>query len=214
MASTIVFIGPPGCGKGTHAAKLSNDYDILPVSVGEYLRQEVKAKTELGVKIAYIMSRGELVSDEIAVEVVKGVCYSNREKNILLDGFPRTVKQAVLLDEFLPDYNRQVDIAVYFKVSDKEVIRRISGRRLDPLTGKIYHIEFNPPPEGVHTIQRDDDRIEVIKKRLELFYNETAPVADYYKKQKKIAEIDGEGALDEVYSRLLSAIKQYIEKTA
>ncbi len=211
MASTVVFIGPPGCGKGTHAARLSKEYKILPVSVGEYLRREVKAKTELGVKIADIISRGELVSDEIAVEVVKGVFYSNRDKNILLDGFPRTVTQAVLLDEVLLGYKRQVDIAVYFKVSDKEVIRRISGRRMDPVTGKIYHIEFNPPPEGVNTIQRDDDRIEVIKKRLELFHKETAPVADYYKKQKKIAEIDGEGKPDEVYSRLLSAIKQYIE---
>ena len=204
---TILFMGPPGCGKGTHASRLAEEYGVVPVSVGELLRQAVKAGTEVGKKVAALMSSGKLVPDETAVEVVREALKGNSGRNLLFDGFPRSLKQAQMLDALLPEFDRKVDAAVLFLVSDNEVIRRISGRRIDQATGKIYHVEFNPPPPGVETIQRADDREEVVKERLDIYHSQTEPVAGYYREQGRLIEIDGEGTPDEVYSRLIAALK-------
>jgi adenylate kinase len=206
-ARTILFMGPPGCGKGTHASRLAEEYGVVPVSVGELLRQAVKAGTEVGKKVAALMSAGKLVPDETAVEVVRESLKGNSGNNLLFDGFPRSLKQAQMLDRLLPEFDRKVDAAVLFLVSDSEVIRRISGRRIDQATGKIYHVDFNPPPPGAETIQRADDREEVVKERLDIYHSQTEPVAGYYRKQGRLIEIDGEGTPDEVYSRLVAALK-------
>ncbi len=204
---TVVFIGPPGCGKGTHADRLSEEYGMIPISVGELLRKAVEAGTETGKRIADLMAQGLLVPDEIALEVVKDALEDHGDMNLLFDGFPRSVTQARHLDRLLPDFHRRVDAAVLFRVSDQEVIRRISGRRMDPATGKIYHIEFNPPPPGIKTVQRKDDREEVVRKRLDIYHSQTEPVTEYYRERGRLVEIDGEGTPDEVYSRLTEVLK-------
>ncbi len=200
-------MGPPGCGKGTHAARLEEEYRLTAVSVGALLRQAVKAGTETGKKVAGFMAEGRLVPDETAMEVVRDALKENHENNLLFDGFPRSLNQAVMLDDILPDFGRKVDAAVLFNVSDQEVIRRISGRRMDPYTGKIYHIVFNPPPKGIQTVQRADDREEVVKQRLEVYHSQSEPVAEYYRKQGKLVDIDGEGTPEQVYERLINALK-------
>jgi len=200
-------MGPPGCGKGTHAGRLAEEYGFIPVSVGELLRQAVKSGTPTGKKVEALMAQGRLVPDETAIEVVRGALNEHQGNNLLFDGFPRSLNQAVMLDKLLPDFDRTVDAAILFLVSDQEVIRRISGRRMDPSTGKIYHIQFNPPPPGVQTVQRSDDREEVVKQRLEVYHSESEPVAEYYRKQKKLMEIDGEGRPEQVYLRLLNALE-------
>ncbi len=204
---TILFIGPPGCGKGTHADRLSEEYGIVPISVGELLRKAVESGTETGKRIADLMAQGMLVPDEIAMEVVKDALEDHSDMDLLFDGFPRSVKQAESLDRLLPDFDRKVDAAILFRVSDQEVIRRISGRRMDPATGKIYHIEFNPPPPDIKTVQREDDREEVVRKRLDIYHSQTEPVTDYYRKRGRLVEIDGEGTPDEVYSRLTEVLR-------
>jgi len=210
MPHTILFIGPPGCGKGTHASRLSEEFEIIAISVGELLRQAVKAGTDTGRKIADLMAQGRLVPDETALEVVEDTLASHRDCDLLFDGFPRSLNQARLLDRILPDYHRKADIAVLFRVSDQEVIRRISGRRMDPATGRIYHVEFNPPPPDVETVQRDDDREDVVRQRLEIYHTETAPVADYYRQKGNLKEIDGEGSADQVYQRVVEALKPLV----
>ncbi len=204
---TILFIGPPGCGKGTHAYRLSEEYDIVPISMGELLRKAVESGTETGKRIADLMAQGMLVPDEIAMEVVKDALENHSDIDLLFDGFPRSVNQARHLDGLLPDFGRKVDAAILFRVSDQEVIRRISGRRMDPATGKIYHIEFNPPPPGIKTVQRKDDREEVVRKRLDIYHWQTEPVTDYYREKGGLVEIDGEGTPDEVYSRLIEVLR-------
>ncbi len=203
---TIIFIGPPGCGKGTHAKRLSEKYGIVQVSVGDLLRREIKEGTETGRKVSALLREGRLVSDQIVMELVKGALSEHGGRDILFDGFPRKVSQAKMLQDVLPEFQRDVNRAVLFVVSDDEVVRRISGRRIDPETGRIYHVEFDPPPAGVKVVQRDDDREEVVKKRLEIYHRETEPVADFYRKLGRLAEVDGEGTVPEVYEQVVRAL--------
>ena len=207
MAKTYIFLGPPGAGKGTQAQRLVEEKGFVQISTGDILREAVKKGTELGKKAKEYMEAGKLVPDEIIIGIIKEKLKELEGKDIILDGFPRTIPQAEALDRMLPEVGRSLDGVILFDVPDDEVIKRLSGRRVDPKTGKVYHIIYNPPPEGVEVIQRDDDKEEVIKKRLEVYHSQTAPLIEYYKKQNKLQLIDATKPPDEVYKKLLSVIK-------
>ncbi|WP_457624136.1 adenylate kinase [Persephonella sp.] len=207
MAKTYIFLGPPGAGKGTQAQRLVDEKGFVQISTGDILREAVKQGTELGKKAKEYMDAGKLVPDDIIIGIIKEKLQQLEGKDIILDGFPRTIPQAEALDRMLPEVGRQLDGVILFDVPDEEVIKRLSGRRVDPKTGKVYHIIYNPPPEGVEVIQRDDDREEVIRKRLEVYHSQTAPLIEYYKKQNKLIVIDATRSPEEVYRQLLSVIK-------
>ena len=206
MAKTLIFLGAPGAGKGTQAQRLVKELGYVQISTGDILRANVKEGTELGKEAKKYMDEGKLVPDELIISMVEEKLKELEGKDIILDGFPRTVKQAEALDNLLKKLNRNLDVAVLFEVSDDEVIRRITGRRIDPKTGKVYHIEFNPPPENIEVIQREDDKEEVIKKRLEVYHSQTAPLINYYEKKGKLVKIDASRNPDEVYKDLLKVI--------
>ena len=206
MAKTLIFLGPPGAGKGTQAEKLVKEKGFIQLSTGDILREAVKNKTPLGLKAKEYMDKGELVPDDLIIGIIKDKLERLKDKDIILDGFPRTIPQAEALDKILKEVGRNLDAVILFKIPDELVIERLSGRRVDPKTGKIYHIKYNPPPEGVEVIQRDDDKEEVIKHRLEVYHKQTEPLVEFYKKQNKLVEVDASKSPDEVYNQILSVL--------
>ncbi|NPA52412.1 MAG: adenylate kinase [Aquificae bacterium] len=207
MAKTIIFLGPPGAGKGTQAEKLQKNFGFVHISTGDILREAVSKGTELGKIAKRYMEEGKLLPDDLIIGIIEEKLKQLKDKNIILDGFPRTVKQAQALDELLKKLGRKVDAVILFQISDEEVIRRLSGRRIDPKTGKVYHIEFNPPPKNIEVIQRDDDKEEVIKKRLQIYHSQTSPLIEYYKKQNKLIAVDATKPPQEVYNEIISMIQ-------
>ncbi len=207
MALTIVFLGPPGAGKGTQAEKLQKEHGFVHISTGDILREAVSKGTELGKIAKKYMDEGKLLPDDIIIGIIEEKLKELGDVNIILDGFPRTIGQAEALDKLLSKLGRNLDAVILFDISDNEVIRRLSGRRVDPKTGKVYHIEFNPPPPGVEVIQRDDDKEEVIKKRLQIYHSQTSPLIEYYKNQNKLFVVDASKNPDEVYREILSVLK-------
>ncbi len=207
MAKTIIFLGPPGAGKGTQAQRLAQEKGFIQISTGDILREAVKNGTELGKKAKEYMDAGKLVPDDLIISIIKEKLQELEGKDIILDGFPRTIPQAEALDKMLPELNRKVDAVILFEVPDELVIERLSGRRIDPKTGKVYHVKYNPPPSDVEVIQRDDDKEEVIRKRLEVYHQQTTPLIEYYKKQNKLHVIDASKSPDEVYKEILSVIE-------
>jgi len=207
MAKTLIFLGPPGAGKGTQAQRLVEEKGFIQISTGDILREAVRNGTELGKKAKEYMDAGKLVPDELIISIMMEKLKELEGKDIILDGFPRTIPQAEALDKMLTELNRKVDAVILFEIPDKEVIERLSGRRIDPRTGKVYHIKYNPPPEGVEVIQRDDDKEEVIKKRLEVYHQQTAPLIEYYKNQNKLFAVDASKSPDDVYKEILSVIE-------
>lgn len=200
----VVFLGPPGAGKGTQAQRLVEEKGFIHISTGDLLREAVKNQTPLGLKAKEYMDRGELVPDDLIVALIKEKLPD--EGNVILDGFPRTVAQAEALEKMLKESGKKLDAVILFEVPDEVVIERLSGRRIDPKTGKVYHIKYNPPPEGVEVIQRDDDREEVIKNRLEVYRKQTQPLVDYYKEKGLLKVIDATKSPEEVYKQLLTVL--------
>lgn len=206
MAKTLIFLGAPGAGKGTQAQRLSEEKGFIQVSTGDILRANVKEGTDLGKEAKKYMEEGKLVPDDLIIAMIKEKLKELEGKDIILDGFPRTVKQAEALENLLKEVGRSLDAVILFDVSDEEVIERITGRRIDPKTGKVYHIKFNPPPKNVEVIQREDDKEEVIKKRLEVYHSQTAPLIEYYDKKGKLIRIDASQNPEEVYKELIQII--------
>ncbi|AAL95494.1 adenylate kinase [Fusobacterium nucleatum subsp. nucleatum ATCC 25586] len=197
----LVLFGAPGAGKGTQAKFIVDKYGIPQISTGDILRVAVANKTKLGLEAKKFMDAGQLVPDEIVNGLVaERLAEKDCEKGFIMDGFPRNVAQAKVLDEILTKLGKQIEKVIALNVPDKDIIERITGRRTSKVTGKIYHIKFNPPvdekPEDL--VQRADDTEEVVVKRLETYHNQTAPVLDYYKVQNKVTEIDGTKKLEDI----------------
>lgn len=197
----LVLFGAPGAGKGTQAKFIVDKYGIPQISTGDILRVAVANKTKLGLEAKKFMDAGQLVPDEIVNGLVaERLAEKDCEKGFIMDGFPRNVAQAKVLDEILTKLGKQIEKVIALNVPDKDIIERITGRRISKVTGKIYHIKFNPPvdekPEDL--VQRADDTEEVVVKRLETYHNQTAPVLDYYKVQNKVTEIDGTKKLEDI----------------
>ncbi len=208
----LVFIGPPGVGKGTYASRLSKIYSIPHISTGDIFREEIKKETELGRKIKNFVEKGELVPDDIVIETIKKrLSEKDCEKGFILDGFPRTLEQAKALDNIV-----NLDLVLNFVAPDDIIIERISGRRICSQCGAIYHIKFNPPKVpgvcdrcGSRLIQRKDDRPEVIKRRLEVYKKQFKPIIDYYKEKGLLVEVDARELADKVVPKVVDLLKGY-----
>lgn len=206
----IVLLGPPGAGKGTLAALLKNELGVPHISTGDIFRSNIKNGTELGRKVQGILASGGLVPDEVTIEMVRGrLGEDDTGSGCILDGFPRTIAQAEALDAMA-----SIDAVINFVLDDEEVVKRLSGRRLAPSTGRIYHIVTNPPKQegiddetGEKLIQRDDDKPEAIRHRLEVYRKETAPLIDYYRGKGNIIDIDASPAPEAVLAAVVEALK-------
>jgi len=210
----LILMGPPGAGKGTQAERLQADFRLPFISTGEMLRGNVKEETELGNQAKQYMDAGELVPDELIVAMVAARLEEEDARDgFILDGFPRTVEQAKALDGQLSELGRRVTAAVLIDVPDAEVVRRISGRRVCVKAGHNYHVDFDPPKnkgicdqDGSRLIQRDDDKPEVVRKRLEVYHQQTEPVIDYYDERGVMRRIDGTRSPTEVHDHIRAVI--------
>ncbi|MEL7368068.1 MAG: adenylate kinase [Myxococcota bacterium] len=203
----LILVGPPGAGKGTQAKRLVEHLAVPHISTGDMLRAAVKAGTELGQKAEALMKSGALVPDDLVIAMVKErISAADAENGFMLDGFPRTRPQAEALDESLANAGVKLDAVVLIDVADDIIEKRITGRRCDPQTGHIYHIEFNPPPEGVEVVQRADDTAEAVGQRLSKYHRETAPIVPFYEEKGLLQKVDGLASPDEVTDRLLSVL--------
>lgn len=207
----LVFLGPPGAGKGTIAKLLKEELKIAHISTGDLFRDNIKRETELGKRVKEILASGALVPDEVTIAMVDSRLKEGDAKSgYILDGFPRTVAQADALENM-----SSVDAVINFCLADEEILKRLSGRRVCKSTGRTYHIIYNPPKvEGIDDetgealIQRDDDKEEAIKHRLEVYQTSTAPLIDYYTKKGLIIDLDCSGKPEDITRTLVEKLKK------
>ena len=212
----VIFLGPPGVGKGTQADFIAEKYNIPKLSTGDLLRESVKNQTELGKEAKGFMNRGELVPDGVVVGLVEEKLSSPEcQQGFLLDGFPRTEAQADQLSGYLTSVGKNLDRVVYFTLSKDEIIRRISGRRSCPECKAVYHLESVPSKQegvcdvcGASLIQRNDDKPETVESRLAVYEEQTAPLVKYYRTQNILGELDGAGLVSAVQERLVALLAQ------
>lgn len=217
MSIDMVFLGPPGAGKGTYAKELVKLLDIPHISTGDMFREAVASGSELGKKVEEILKKGELVPDDITISIVKErLSKEDCKKGFILDGFPRTVDQAKALDEILTSLGRKLRYAFYFEVSEELVVQRITNRRICKNCGKIYNLLTMPPKVegkcdvcGGELYQREDDKEEVVRKRYRVYMENTHPVIEYYQKQNKLFTIDGASGVDSVIKEVLNIIRRW-----
>jgi len=217
----LILLGAPGVGKGTQAQFITETYSIPQISTGDMLREAVKAESELGREVKAVMDRGDLVTDEIIIALVKDrIQQSDCDKGFLFDGFPRTIPQA----EALVAQGIHLDAVVEISVDYEEIIKRMSGRRVHPGSGRTYHVEYNPPKvpgcddeTGEPLIQRDDDQEQTVRDRLKVYEEQTSPLVDYYQHMAKHSaleyfSVDGQGTVLEIKQKVLHALSQVSER--
>lgn len=205
----LVFLGPPGAGKGTQSAAIIERLGIPQISTGDIIRAAIREGTQLGDEARSYADAGKLVPDELVNRLVdERLKRPDCERGFLLDGFPRTVAQADALDEMLRTSERGLDHVLLLEVDDSVLLERITGRRSDPQTGAVYHISFDPPPAEVapRLIQREDDTEEVFGLRLREYRDKTAPLIPYYEEADLLRRIDGRGSIEEIRDRIFSAL--------
>jgi adenylate kinase len=213
----LVLVGPPGAGKGTQAEFIAAHLSVPKISTGDIFRANVAQGTPLGVEAKRYMDAGQLVPDEVTINMVASrLGESDAGDGFLLDGFPRTTPQAVALDKLLADFGSGLDLVLELVVDDDEVIRRLSGRRTCRGCGKIWHVEFDAPSKeglcdrcGGQLFQRDDDKAETVAERLLVYARDTAPLVDYYGAQGKLVGIDATGPVEDVTVRAIDALRSY-----
>jgi adenylate kinase len=206
----IVLLGPQGAGKGTQAQRISERTGAKHISTGDLVRAEIKSGSALGQTITDYNDRGDLVPDEVIVQMMRP--YLDEAASWILDGFPRNKEQAKALDEALKEIDEKIDKVVVLEASDEELVERLSGRRQSEATGEIYHIEHDPPPEEGSEedpgpfVQRDDDTEEAIRNRLKTYHEQTEPLKDYYEEQGILVTVDASRDIDEVTKEVLEAV--------
>jgi adenylate kinase len=213
----LVLVGPPGAGKGTQSEFIAAHLAVPKISTGDNFRANVAGGTPLGVEAKRYMDAGQLVPDEITINMVRErLAEPDAADGFLLDGFPRTVPQAVALDKMLANLGTGLDVVLELVVDEDEVIRRLSGRRTCRGCGKIWHVEFDPPSRegicdrcGAELFQREDDKPETIAERLRVYARDTAPLVDYYGGQGKLVGIDATGPVEDVTVRAIDALRSY-----
>lgn len=216
----IILLGPPGAGKGTQAERLIKEFNFAYISTGDILRKAVKENTGLGHKAREYMDSGRLVPDNLVVEIVKERLQEpDCQSGALLDGFPRTVGQAEALEKMLPLIGVGIDRVVLLEVDESELIDRLTGRRVCSKCGTNYHLQFNPPQVrnvcdqcGGNLIQRDDDSLETVKERLEVYKRQTEPLINFYRKRDLLSVIDGNQEIEEVYQKIAAVITDIKER--
>jgi adenylate kinase len=203
----IVLLGPPGAGKGTQAKSISNKYSIPHISTGDIFRKNISENTPLGIEAKGYMDNGQLVPDEVTINMVKDrLQQDDCNAGYLLDGFPRTVVQADALNNFLVERGEQLDTSLLIKVPNEFILERMTGRRVCPSCGASYHVKFNPPTNegkcalcGTEVIQRKDDTVETVKERLDVYQRQTQPLIEFYNDKQLLSEVDGTRAINEVF---------------
>jgi len=212
----IIFLGAPGAGKGTQAAIMAKEFNLVHIASGDLFRQAIEQETELAMQAKSYMEKGKLVPDEITIQMVlERMSASDCESGMILDGFPRNLKQAKALDRALAEQAKAVDKVVYIKVSEEELTRRLSGRWICRNCQTPYHSTSSPPKIwgecdrcGGELYQRSDDTPATVKARLKVYFAETAPLIDYYTQSEKLLEIDGEGEINEISERIALALRK------
>ena len=212
----IALLGPPASGKGTQAARLREALGLPHVASGDLFRENLKNETELGTMAKAYMDRGELVPDDITIAMVmERLDRQDCARGALLDGFPRTIPQADALDEALAARGQSLKVVLNIVVPDDVLVERVSGRRLCPVCGEAYHVRFNPPRnpgvcdnDGGRLYQRDDDKPAIVRQRLEVYWRQTNPLVDRYRRAGLLVEIDGDQPIDSVTDDLTAAISR------
>jgi len=213
----LVLVGPPGAGKGTQAEFIAAHLAVPKISTGDIFRANVGQGTPLGVQAKRYMDAGQLVPDEVTINMVRDrLAEHDATDGFLLDGFPRTLPQAAELDKMLADLGTQLDLVMELVVEQDEVIRRITGRRQCRGCGKIWHVEFDAPNRdgvcdrcGGELYQRDDDKLEVIEERLRVYHRDTSPLIDFYAAQNKLVGIDATGPVEDITMRAIDGLRSY-----
>ncbi len=216
----IILIGAQGSGKGTQAETLSQLLGIRHVASGDLFRKAIGEKNELGNKVKGYLERGELVPDDVTVAMIlRRIKEPDCEHGVLLDGFPRTIAQAEALDNGLQSTGQRIDVVVYLQVPREELLKRLSGRFICRANQHVFNVNSNPPKvpgvcdiDGSELYQRSDDKGEAVEKRLNTFFNETIRLLDYYGKQQKVVEVNGNQSIEQVQADLLSHIKAFVAK--
>lgn len=214
MATYIVLLGPPGVGKGTQAEILSEQTGLIRVSTGDLFREHIRKKTELGILAESFIHIGELVPDDVTIAMVKErITRPDCKVGVILDGFPRTPVQADATSVMLKEMGEELDVVPYIIVPQEVIIERLSGRWTCSDSGHIFHCKFNPPAEkgicdydGSKLYQRDDDKLETVKHRIQVYLDRTSPLIEYYRKKGLLAEIRGDQEIEKVTQDLLDAL--------
>jgi adenylate kinase len=213
----LVLVGPPGAGKGTQAQFIASHFAIPKISTGEIFRANVSEGTELGLEARKYMDAGDLVPDEVTIAMVKDrLGHDDARTGFLLDGFPRTVRQAEVLDDLLDPMSAPLDVVLELVVDDDEVVRRLSGRRTCHQCGHVWHLDFDPPgTEGIcdrcggELFQRDDDSEDTIRHRLEVYADQTSPLIGYYGDKGLLRGVDATGPVEDVTERAINALRRF-----
>jgi len=212
----VAFLGPPGAGKGTQARDLAQEWGVLHLATGDLLREAVAAGSPRGREAKSYMDQGALVPDDVIIRMMaERLSAADAGRGFILDGFPRTIAQAEALARLLKDLGQTLDAVVYFDVSEPELLRRLTGRRVCRACGHSYHLTSNPPKRagvcdacGGELYQRDDDAEATVRNRLDVYRRQTAPLLDYYRGRKLLAEVAGEGPVDRVAEAIRRALRQ------
>ena len=213
----LVLVGPPGAGKGTQAQFIASHFAIPKISTGDIFRANVSEGTQLGVEARKYMDAGDLVPDEVTIGMVEDrLGHDDAHSGFLLDGFPRTVRQAEVLDDLLKQMEAALDVVLELVVDDDEVVRRLSGRRTCHQCGHVWHLDFDPPgTDGIcdrcngELFQRDDDREETIRHRLEVYADQTSPLIGYYGERGLLRGVDATGPVEDVTERAINALRRF-----
>lgn len=211
----VILLGAPGAGKGTQVTNIAVNLDLVQMSTGDLFRQAAAEGTELGKQAQAYMKEGKLVPDEITIKMVmEKMSVVDIKSGVVFDGFPRTLNQAETLDKAMEETNKKIDTVVYIKVGEEELLKRLSGRWICRNCQTPYHSVSSPPKVagkcdkcGGELYQRTDDQPETVKNRLKVYFSQTAPLIDYYRKAGKLMEIDGEGDIEEISRRLIASLR-------
>ena len=209
MPVKIILLGPPGAGKGTQAKSISNRYSIPHISTGDIFRKNISENTPLGIEAKKYIDQGQLVPDEVTINMVKDRLQEDDcTKGYLVDGFPRTVSQAEALQKFIKERGESLDTALLIYVPMDFILERMTGRRVCPSCGASYHVKFNPALNGkcelcgTEVVQRKDDTAETVKERLDVYERQTQPLIEYYEEKSLLSQVDGTKAINEVFESI------------
>ncbi|UCG29498.1 MAG: adenylate kinase [candidate division WOR-3 bacterium] len=213
----IILFGPPGVGKGTQAQRLAEKFNLVRLSTGDLLREEISLSSPVGRKVEQFLRKGHLVPDDIMLDIIENILLENKERDILFDGFPRNLNQAHSLERSLAQMQQEIDIAFEMHLDEDEIVKRLVNRRYCPRCERIYNLSTNPPKndcvcdqDGAKLVTRDDDTAEVIKKRLKIYEDETRPLVSYYKSLNIYKQIDARGNQDEISDRISEIVNAYL----
>ena len=205
----LITFGPPGAGKGTQAGLLEERRGITQISTGDIFREAMSKETPLGKRAKSYVEAGELVPDELVRKLAEQAIADEGYDDFVLDGYPRTRQQAEWLTEFFEEHQTPLDLVLNMEVSDEVIVRRLSRRRVHEETGETYHLDHDPPPDGVDpelVVQRSDDEPETIRNRLSVYRDETAPLASYYEERGVLVSVDAVGDIEEIYQRIVQVL--------